>query len=859
MSKNLTRKGLALGAIVALGATVFAGSPAFAANELNVVPAAGTSYNAVAGSVFNLATTFAPGFTPSSYAQLKYIVTSDANSAIHYGVGVSAVTSPATAQAVSLSSSAVTATGAGATTVNYIGLSADTASVTSSVVVTAFVDANNDGAVSAGEWNTVKTVTFKKLADITPVVTLAQPSTGDTTVSATVAWGDLNVEQANRTTYLTATGSTNSALGVEFNVAGAGYPTAAATGVSYSSTTGKFSKTVSALASAATVAARAVYATNTFTAGTPNVDAYTSTLLGSAASASATARTINTTNGLVANVVKGNDATGTSATAIATGTAAVVRTNGSFTAQVKAYDTTATTALAAKGVAVVGTVTATTTATDLRPASTGVTEISVTVNGTKYTSETALNAATFALTTDASGLASINISSVGLSAGDQLTVAFAAQNITSSVLATETDATYTASDDNASTVVAANKNTATTLSYSVKDQFGVLSALTNQRLVVTANTAATVTQYIAVVAGKATAVITPVTDSTADISVGAALQASTTASNGNVTWGSTINTVSNTIVTRSAAYSFTVAPAIDATNGINGGAWTSAGAQKQTLTTADQSNTADAGYVAPAASTTWAKVTLTGSNAGEKLTVSGTGVFLSIDGATVAKDSATKVAQGASAVIYVASNTTGAKTLTVTNGSVSATVVVTFDKAGSTAGAKVALGDLAALSQAGRSVDVSAVLVDQFGNPVQGATVTLSATGVGYLANNGTVTSDASGKVTAKLIVGAAETGDAVVTASSTLADATVATASKTITFGSTDANIDIVNNRVTAVATFTKGKTVAFYVDGIKKWSKTSASDADVVLNYNLKKGTHTVAVKISGGFSAVEKFIVK
>jgi hypothetical protein len=51
----------------------------------------------------------------------------------------------------------------------------------------------------------------------------------------------------------------------------------------------------------------------------------------------------------------------------------------------------------------------------------------------------------------------------------------------------------------------------------------------------------------------------------------------------------------------------------------------------------------------------------------------------------------------------------------------------------------------------------------------------------------------------------------------------------------------------------------VAFYVDGIKKWSKTSASDADVVLNYNLKKGAHTIAVKISGGFITTEKFVVK
>jgi hypothetical protein len=835
MSKNLTRKGLALGAVVALGATVFAGSPAFAANEINVAPAAGTSYNAVAGSVFNLATTFAPGFTPSSYAQLKYIVTSDANSAIHYGSATSAVTAPGTAQAVSLSSAAVTAASASAVTVNYLGLKADDATVTSSVSVTAFVDANNDGAVSAGEWNTVKTVTFKKLADITPVVTLTQPSTGDATVSATVAWGDLNSQQAG--VGVVATGSTNSALGVEFKLNSGSFAAATA----YNSTTGAFTKSQS-IADSDVVTAQAVWATNTYVSTPTNT--YSSAVVGSAVSGTASVRGVSSLTGAV---VAGNDATA----------AGVVRTNGSFTAKVTALNT-ATTPVAAASVAVVATVA---TSATLVAASTGVTEKSITVNGVKYTTNAALTAASVALTTDASGVATVAVSSTGLVATNTITVSFAAQNRTGSAVATETDAAYTVSDDAASTVIATNKNTATTLNYSVKDQFGVLSALTNGRLVVTATqSGGTIAdQYIAISGGKASFSIAPATDIVTPITVHAVRQVSTN-TNGTITWAADgTNVADRTINIRTAAYAFTVAPAIDATNGINNGAWTTVGAQKQTLTTVDQSNTAATGYVAPAASTTWAKVTLTGSNAGEKLTVSGTGVFLSIDGAAVAKDSASKVAQAAAAVIYVASNTTGAKTLTVSNGSVSATVVVTFDKAGSTAGAKVALGDLAALSQAGRSVDVSAVITDVFGNPVQGATVTLSATGVGYLANNGTTTSDASGKVTAKLIVGAAETGDAVVTASSTLADATVATASKTVTFGSTDANVDIVNNRVTAVATFAKGKTVSFYVDGIKKWSKASTSDADVVINYNLKKGTHTVAVKISGGFSAVEKFIVK
>ena len=834
MSKNLTRKGLALGAVVALGATLFAGSPAFAANEINVAPSAGTSYNTIAGAQFTLATTFAPGYTPSSYAQLKYIVKTDANSTVKFAASknnnaaLATAVSGATAQAISTSSAAVSGTIDAATDVAYLGLSAVTTTVTSAVEVTAFVDANNDGAVTAGEWNTVKTVTFKKAADIVPTVTLGQPSTGDTTLKATVVWGDLNVQQiADETIKFTATTDLVSATA----------------GVSTDSTDAAWEKV---LPSSGTLDAADVVTAQAYI-GT--------TALGTAVSATVTARTISS---ITANVVKGNDAVATAATTGAASTNATVRANGSFVAQVKALDT-ATTPVAAPSAAVKATV-AVTGATLAALSSSNTTEVSVTVNGTKYTDATALAAASVALTTDASGLASVAVSTTGFTAGSSsVTVTFAAQNFTSAVVAAQTAAAYTVSDDGASTVIATNKNTAVTLAYSVKDQFGVASTRTNERLVVSATNAAVATQYIAVSAGKASFSVAQTTDSAADVVVTSALQISTD-TNGSISWANNgTNTVTNTIKTRSAAYAFTVAPAIDATNGINNGAWTVAGAQKQTLTSYDQTDsTLTTGLVSPAASTVWAKVTLTGSNAGEKLTVSGSDVFLSIDGAAATKNTATKVAQATTAVIYVASTKAGAKTLTVTNGSVSATVVVTFDAATVASRAAVVLGDLVAVSQAGRSVDVSAIVTDAFGNVVSGATVTLSATGVGYLANT-TATSDANGKVAGKLVVGALEAGDAVVTASVTLADATVKTVSKTVSFGATDAQIDIVGKRVTAVASFSKGKTVAFYVDGVKKWSKTSASDADVVLNYNLKKGTHTVTVKISGGFVTTEKFIVR
>ena len=837
MTNIVTRKGLAFGALVALASTAIAGAPASAAGELTVVPSAGTSYNIAFGSTFDLATTFAPGYTPSSYAQLKYQIKTDANSTIKYMVATAAKTSaqidtevatpstPAQGAAVAVSTTVVTpaTTGASSTSVNHLSFYANAGTAaTTAVEVTAFVDANNDGALTAGEWNNVKTVTFKKAADIVPTVTLTQPSTGDQSVKATVAWGDLNVEQM-------------SAEAVKFTVAGGAV------------TAGSLADGVWSLAVASPYVASGAAVT---------AQAYDgSTALGTAASATATARTINTTNGLVANVVAGNDAIATAATAIATNTAARVRTNGSFTAQVKAYDTTAGTALAKAGVAVVGKVVATTTATDLRPASTGVTEISVTVNGTKYTSETTLNAATVALTTDASGLASLNISSVGLVATDALTISFSAQNLTSSLLATAEDAAYTVSDDAAAPIVATAKNTAATFNYSVKDQFSVISARTNERLVVTSTAASGTspdTQYIAVSAGKATFSVTPATDNTAAITVAAALQVSTN-TNGSISWAANGTNVANrTLNVRSAAYSFSTAPAVASVTNAAGttAAYNATSNYKQTIT-----QTAVADLAAPtAANATWATVTLTGSNAGEALTVSGSGVILSIDGAAASADKATKIAQAAAVTVYVASNTVGTKTLTFTNGTVSATVDVVFVSvaAAESTATSFAVAVVAA-AQSGRAIDATVTVTDKWGNPVADFDATATVSGVALVngAASANVTTDANGKATVKLSAGVNDLGDAVVTFSDrdTNTSTDVTAVAKTVTFGMTDGFIDVLNGKRASVTwSFAKGKRAAFYLDGVRKYNLVQPGDAEMNLQFNLKKGTHTIKLVIGG-----------
>ncbi len=943
MSKNLTRKGLALGAIVALGSSVIAGTPALAVNELTVAPAAGTSYNTLAGEQFTLATTFAPGFIPAAYAQLKYLVKTDANSTAKFSASLAnnaalaTAVSGAGAQAVSTTSSAVLSGSTAATDIAYLGVKAVDTTVSSSVEVTAFVDANNDGALTAGEWNSVRTINFKKAADIVPVVTLTQPNTGDTAVTATVAWGDLNVEQITTEE-------------VKFNVAAAGVVAA----TTYTASTGVYSYTTLApLAAAATVTAQAYIGAAAF---------------GTAASNTAIARTINTTNGLVANVLKGNDATGTAATAIAANTAAVVRTNGSFTAQVKAYDTTAGTALAAPSIAVVGTVTATTTATDLRPASTGVTEISITVNGVKYTSETVLNAAKIALTTDASGLASIVVSSTGLVANDQITVAFAAQNLTASVLATQTDAAYTVTDDASGVIVAADKNAATSFNLSVKDQFGVLSARTNERVeVISTQAGATIAnQYVAVTGGKVAFAVTPGTDIVASIGVEVNLQVSTyNAGTGATTWAANGTDIANrSIVFRSAAYSMSTAPAVAFVwNGTASAAYSATTNYKQLVTAADLADLAAVSGTT-AATATWQTVTLTGSNQGEKLTVSGTDVFLSIDGATASANSATKVAQATAVTIYVASNTVGTKTLTITNGSVSKTVDVVFYGAAATAGTKLVV-TVPANEVPGRTVTVSAKLTDKFGNPVDsaantiaitasgagyfvgtnatdtdadgvakatfvnqsadagtvvftvkytgtvaaadnlttsastvfaqpvvvdpsaavatvtvsaattsqagraldvtvkavdasgaavaGAVVALSSTGAGSLSSASVVTG-AAGTATVKLVAGASDLGAAVVTATSN-----AKSGSATVEFGATDASVDLIGKRVYVTTEFAAGKRVTIYDNGVRRYSAIQTSDAEKVVMWNVKAGSHTIVVKISGASSDSVTFLVK
>jgi len=256
------------------------------------------------------------------------------------------------------------------------------------------------------------------------------------------------------------------------------------------------------------------------------------------------------------------------------------------------------------------------------------------------------------------------------------------------------------------------------------------------------------------------------------------------------------------------------------------------------------------------------------AKAGAVVSITGAGLLFK-SGDVWSIGSASVLSNDGTFSVEVYSASAGDKVVTVAVGAVTKTATVTFTGLGAskTNVLKAAAG--ATTVQAGRAVDYTATVTDKLGNAVEGFALKATLSGAGYFAGSvnadgtASITTDKTGKAIVKVLFSSNDQGTATVTfsdndASTATADnlASVAVATEV---GSTDANIDIVNNRVTAVASFSKGKTVAFYVDGIKKWSKASASDSDVVVNYNLKKGTHTVTVKISGGFSTVEKFIVK
>jgi hypothetical protein len=805
--------------MVALASSVIAGAPAQAAGEIVVAPTAGTTYTTFTTEAFTVATSFAPGFAPADYAQLKYEVASSAPVRTGRAVG----TVPATVAAAAVTALADTALTSGKAVVTGLSTSAldvralaigigstatpaTATTATQTVTVTAFVDANNDGALTAGEWSQAQTITFKKYSEIVPTVALTPVLAGDLALKATAAYpADLNTAMlaaADFTVRFTAAGATGvEALGV-----------AAASGV--------YSDAVTGVAADAAVTAQAYFKT---------------TALGTAVSGTVAAATVAT---VTAALVEGADAK------IMAGTPTVptVRLNSAFAVKTTlraSFTAPATVGAVVPNKAVTLVVTGAGALTATRTLS---------INGTVYNNVTALPAS-IALTSDANGEVNVAVKSTDFIVTDaDLVFTFTSDNISTaaSVVTVDQVATVlTISADNGNLYSTA-LGTSQAVALSVKDQFGTLSAATADRLVVTPTVGSGLTTYgtpvvvaLPLVGGKATYTAASGAATTAGtLNLSVALETLNTGTQNYAPASPAVAALSPVAVNfTTTANSFTTAPAATATAKVTADAFTTS--------------------IASAAAYR-ADYTVVVANEGTAVTVAAPGAYIKV-GSTFGLGTATaNTPAGGSIAVVVYFQKVGATTVTFTNGTAVKTSVVTVTT--DLLPALVSI-DTPAQAQVGQAMDVVINVTDKWGNAVasaaQGTTdagkLTLSSTGAGYFANT-TPVANAAGKATVKYIVGTADIGTAFMSA--TLDLATDVTTARSVEFGLTDGDVLAGGKRIFVSAEFAKGRTVTVTVNGKRIYSKVQATDNAQELAFTQRRaGTYTVTVRISGGIVFTEK----
>ncbi|MEY5023927.1 MAG: hypothetical protein RL569_840 [Actinomycetota bacterium] len=799
MFKNTTRRGLAIGAAIAVAFSGLVTSPAQAAGEVVLAPSAGTSYNTFVTEDFTLQASLAPGQNSAQAQQLKYKIEKAAGVTVSYGVSTSASVGTSLATVSSTATSAyVSAAGAGALTQNFIKLAingATSVSATANVTVTAFIDANNNDTLDAGEFATAQTVSFKKYSEVAAVVTMTQPIEGDTSVKTQAAFTDINMSQvaANQTTVVTSFGGTASG--------------------SASVVSASASQAVDALAGSVTVSSVVKFKTFTVGAASPTYTVTPATVKSLTASAVAGDNALNAASGAVtarvdsAFVVRGSALNGTTSTASGVAGAAVtvnVTTNGTLTATQ-----------------------------------------SITLNGTVYTASSALPTA-LAVTADASGFAAVNVATAGLPADTTVTFAFSSQNKSSgNLVATLKAAAYTvtAGGDTAYRTVATSS--AFAIDYTVADQWKV-ALPAGYRLVVAYDGT---TKYIPVSGGAAKAEFTSTASATTLNVTNTDLEKQNTTT---LNWASVSAVTASAVSVKSTtvAAAFSTAPTHSST---------------ATVARATASNTA--GYLS--------RVQINGqvNHAGQAVTVTSTGVqFSKADQSTKAvANTITTLADGAgwwtvSAYVVKA----GSATFTYAAGTATASTTLTAAAVYGNEGTALSIVSVDTILP-GKTLVATVKLVDEHGNPVAAddaatESFAVTVTGLGFVGSIPTKL-NASGEATVTVLLGSADEGSVVITATYD-ADGTgtakaAVTATKTVAVApaaaaEVNAVIGSFNGRWAVRVENAKGSTVVIKVGG--NWYKVTAASDSFVFSRKSRKGASVlVKVWVAGDLQNEQTITVK
>ena len=417
--KKSTRRSWALTAAFALLATVFAGAPAQAAGEVTLAATKGDAYAVSTTDTFKMDAALGVGVNNSFATQLKYKIANADAVSLSYTISGTANTVVTDSVAASIYASANASTTV-ASTIEIELYGATSVSATASIVVTAFVDADNDNSLDAGEWNAARTITFYPYTGLKASVAMDavyEDTTTAQTYKATVTGWNVNVDQMDATPSVTFYVN---------NAASGSKAVTVATGVATQSGT---------VSAAATFSAAVTY------------DSYE---IAESATVSSTDRTIDR---VTVSVVTGDNIKRSGAAA------ADARVNSTFTIQM--LTTTSSSDLV--GVATSGTYKVTTNET-LASA------VTLTVGGTTHTTTSTLPTAN-AFTTDANGKASLTLTTVGYAADKTITVEVTSERLTSTWTITQRAATYTVKAVDGQYAYAVPGGSVA-LSYTVKDQWG---------------------------------------------------------------------------------------------------------------------------------------------------------------------------------------------------------------------------------------------------------------------------------------------------------------------------------------------------------------------------------------------------
>jgi hypothetical protein len=772
MSKNLTRKGLALGAVVALGSSLFAGTPATAApTAITFASAYGTSTTGILGEYFHLSALETGGADGDA---LKFYIegataanidarvrkTTDLSSTSASGDQYSNETTNIVATD-NVAKKATLLAPSGYTAGKYVEIALKLGSAvtaTTSITVTPFIDSQlADGKPGTGELTgSPITINFVKASELTATPTVKAVTVGSA-VAATVALsGGVNLEQFRAV----AKGAfaASSAIKVKFADNGAVQSTNdGATGVAavWNTTDSEFVATSLDLTAAA---ASHVYGATAF--------------INTVESAAATAVTAG------AGEVTGLDQIAVSGAnyhaASFKGTANVIRSGAGSITLGSAVNAVSTGKFKA-GQKVT-----------FKILENGNNTLSgtITAGGKTLTnsSTTTQQSITVEVTSAADGSVELPVSYTGLAAADAVDVsAYTTPASGGSLVAAGTAVTLTAQDSvayklvdviqssHADSVRSVVKGAAASIALQVVDQFGQVPTGTFRVAVAYTTTAGTdvapaIVTPVAVSGGKATVSITDNSSDAHTYSItttlsklgadGVTYQSSTTA-------GFAANLIATS---KFAAGSAATVGAISLSADVT----TSVSRATKTLVAGNEdleSGTVDHNAPTLGATLTTSVTSTTGAALpGAPVTFSAPGVLFK-SGTSWGLGSLTVNAKATGALpdVLVYSNAVGTVTISAVSGGITKTVALKF--AGPVDGGTAWTVTAPSSILPGQTLKISAILKDKFGAVVNtaAAKVKVSYTGPGYVTSTIADETDADGNVSFTVLLGAADAGTATV------------------------------------------------------------------------------------------------